>query len=307
MESKHYRLARSLRSGHSDRDAKPNAQIRDILNQIVAYPPTKQLSNEEQDHVWRFRFYLSNQKKALTKFLKCVNWNHSGEAKQALSMLKIWAPMDVEDALELLSPNFKNAAVRKYAISRLQQAPDEDLTLYLLQLVQALKYENFDVIKDGKNGGSLIFQGCNFDFAAYNRVSPSQGQDVIFSDDDKEMVDAGKDEIESNSESILHRSSSYNQADQIAASNVNSVIEVDPERSQIFVENQLQNLNIVTDSVNTDTLQSELREEDIHLASFLIQRACKNSALANYFYWYLLIECEDQEPTIKQDVSINFN
>lgn len=38
----------------------------------------------------------------------------------------------------------------RYAISRLKQAPDEDLMLYLLQLVQALKYENFDEIKEGK-------------------------------------------------------------------------------------------------------------------------------------------------------------
>jgi phosphatidylinositol 3-kinase len=54
--------------------------------------------------------------------------------------------MDVEDALELLSPNFQHPAVRRYAITRLKQAPDEDLLLYLLQLVQALKYENFDDI-----------------------------------------------------------------------------------------------------------------------------------------------------------------
>lgn len=121
-----------------------------MLNQIVAYPPTKQLSNEEQDYVWKFRFYLSNQKKALTKFLKCVNWTQNNEVRQALSMLKIWAPMDVEDALELLSPNFTHTAVRKYAISRLQEAPDEDLMLYLLQLVQALKYENYEDIKDSK-------------------------------------------------------------------------------------------------------------------------------------------------------------
>lgn len=55
--------------------------------------------------------------------------------------------MDVEDALELLSPNFTHAVVRKYAVTRLQQACDEDLLLYILQLVQALKYENFDCIK----------------------------------------------------------------------------------------------------------------------------------------------------------------
>lgn len=34
-----------------------------------------------------------------------------------------------------------------YAITRLKQAPDDDLVLYLLQLVQALKYENFDDIE----------------------------------------------------------------------------------------------------------------------------------------------------------------
>lgn len=47
----------------SDKDAKPNATVRDTLHTIVAYPPTKTLTTEEQDLVWRFRFYLSNQKK----------------------------------------------------------------------------------------------------------------------------------------------------------------------------------------------------------------------------------------------------
>ncbi|XP_025833575.1 phosphatidylinositol 3-kinase catalytic subunit type 3 [Agrilus planipennis] len=105
VESKHHKLARSLRSGLSDKDAKPNATVRDMLNSIVSYPATKLLTNEEQDNVWKFRFYLSNQKKALTKFLKCVNWTQNNEVRQALSMLELWAPMDVEDALELLSPN----------------------------------------------------------------------------------------------------------------------------------------------------------------------------------------------------------
>ena len=67
VESKHHKLARSLRSGVSDKDAKPNASVRDLLNTIVAYPPTKQLTTEEQDLVWKFRFYLSNQKKVSTQ------------------------------------------------------------------------------------------------------------------------------------------------------------------------------------------------------------------------------------------------
>ncbi|KAG8131305.1 putative Phosphatidylinositol 3-kinase catalytic subunit type 3-like protein, partial [Naja naja] len=116
---------------------------------IVSYPPTKQLTYEEQDLVWKFRYYLTHQEKALTKFLKCVNWHLPQEAKQALELLGKWKPMDVEDSLELLSSQFTNPTVRRYAVARLQQADDEDLLMYLLQLVQALKYENFDDIKSG--------------------------------------------------------------------------------------------------------------------------------------------------------------
>lgn len=146
VERKHHRLSRSARSGLSDRDAKPTASHRDILHTIVCRSPTYPLSGEDQDLVWKYRFYLSTHKKALTKFLKCINWETGPEVRQALSLLAQWTPMDVEDALELLSPSFKHPEVRRYAITRLKQAPDEDLMLYLLQLVQALKYENFDFI-----------------------------------------------------------------------------------------------------------------------------------------------------------------
>lgn len=93
----------------------------------------------------------------------------------------------------------------------------------------------------------------------------------------------------------------------MAASNMNSVTEqADPEQGPICLPDSiLQNINICTDSGNTDTLQSHMNdEEEIQdLASFLIHRACKNLTLANFFYWYLLLECEDQEPNLKQDVS----
>lgn len=66
--------------------------------------------------------------------------------------------------------------IHRYAISRLKQAPDEDLMLYLLQLVQALKYENFDEIKEG----TLINIECIITFfskkncsAGYKQFIPS--------------------------------------------------------------------------------------------------------------------------------------
>ncbi|KAK4810682.1 hypothetical protein QYF61_007482 [Mycteria americana] len=110
----------------------------------------------------RFRLDIRKHfftKRALTKFLKCVNWDLPQEAKQALELLGKWKPMDVEDSLELLSSHFTNPTVRRCAVARLQQADDEDLLMYLLQLVQALKYENFDDIKNGLEPSKRDSQG----------------------------------------------------------------------------------------------------------------------------------------------------
>ncbi|MGH0133768.1 UNVERIFIED_CONTAM: hypothetical protein FKN15_003839 [Acipenser sinensis] len=238
VESKHHKLARSLRSGPSDHDLKPNAATRDQLNIIVSFPPTKQLTSEEQDLVWKFRYYLTTQEKALTKFLKCVNWALPQEAKQALELLGKWKPMDVEDSLELLSSQFSNPTVRRYAVARLEQADDEDLLMYLLQLVQALKYENFNDIKNGLEPWSK-------------------------------------------------RDSQGGMAESVA-SNL-----ADTESSQILSSPPPSAPPSGPAPKGKDSADSDSLEQD--LCTFLISRACKNSMLANYLYWYVIVECEDQD------------
>ena len=81
VEAKHRRLVRSHRNGPLDRDLKPNPKIRDELNvspilwchavyltlilfqSIMSYPPTQTLTPEEKDLVWKFRFYLTREKR----------------------------------------------------------------------------------------------------------------------------------------------------------------------------------------------------------------------------------------------------
>lgn len=140
-ESKHRRLIRSQRTGFLDRDLKPNSKIRDELNTIMSYGPTEELKSEEKDLVWKFRHHLTRDKRALTKFVKSVAWQDHSEAKQAVQLLPKWTEIDVDDALELLGPTFDNPAVRAYAVDRLRESDDDELLLYLLQLVQALKFE----------------------------------------------------------------------------------------------------------------------------------------------------------------------
>ena len=200
VEAKHHRLARSARA--VDTELKPDtAELRNRLNEITEYLPTQNLSADDTDLVWRYRFYLAGNKKALTKFVKSINWNAESEANQALEHItKKWVPIDVSDALELLGPTFRHPGLRQYAVNRLKQAPNSDLEMYLLQLVQALKYEPHD--------------------------------DQFYRTESIEIGMESKSKVGS-------------------------------------------------------------RTRKGGLVKFLIDRACKNDVIANYLYWYLMIECED--------------
>ena len=94
--------------------------------------------------MWKFRYSLTNEKNALTKFLKCVDWSDSREVQNARQLLQQWVPVDVQDLLELLGTSFVSAApwVRESAVAALQErATDDELLSYLLPLVQAIQYE----------------------------------------------------------------------------------------------------------------------------------------------------------------------
>ena len=54
-------------------------------------------------------------------------WSDPTEVKQATELLSRWTEVDVDDALELLGPTFKNKAVRAYAVERLRKADDDVL------------------------------------------------------------------------------------------------------------------------------------------------------------------------------------
>ncbi|KKY23255.1 putative phosphoinositide 3-kinase [Diplodia seriata] len=149
-ESKHRRLVRNHRTGVMDRDMKPNAKARDELNVIMSYGPTHELSSDDKDMVWKFRHHLTRDKRALTKFVKSVSWHEPGEARQAVQLLSKWTDIDVDDALEILGPMFDHPAVRSFAVDRLRKADDGELQLYLLQLVQALKFEPVETDSEGE-------------------------------------------------------------------------------------------------------------------------------------------------------------
>lgn len=145
-EDKYRTLAHDLLRGMVDPDLKPDKEQRSKLEKIID-APSHHPTREERDLLWRFRFSLVDNRRALTKFIVAVDWSVESEVVQAAELLEQWrrrSPIEVTDALKLLGKHvaFQTNVVRDYAIETLSAAPDSELRLYLLQLVQALKYEN---------------------------------------------------------------------------------------------------------------------------------------------------------------------
>lgn len=173
IEEKFRRLERASKNSNLDRELKPDTKKRDMLNSIIGYPPGTKLSEHEKGLIWTYRYYLSSNKKALTKLLQSTNLNEENERKEVLNLMDIWAEINIDDAIELLGPNYRNISVRSYAVNRLKKASDTDLELYLLQLVQAVCFEGSSGLSEKSNSEFMIVdieQNKNI----YTDFSPSQ-------------------------------------------------------------------------------------------------------------------------------------
>ena len=167
-ELKHRKLVRSHRHAPHDRDLKPNSKTRDDLLRILQQPPTHRLSPSDCDLLYKFRYYLAStgaslagfrggwgSGSVLTRVLRAVDWRDPVEvrhiteqwlefylAQHASAAAATGARVRMEDVLELLGRGFANRKVRGWAVRQLDSVTDAELELYLLQLVQAIKFEN---------------------------------------------------------------------------------------------------------------------------------------------------------------------
>ncbi|MBN3272232.1 PK3CB kinase, partial [Polyodon spathula] len=122
------------------------------LKEIMERDPLSQLCENEKDLIWTLRYDCrENFPQSLPKLLLSVKWNKHEDMAQLQALLQIWPKLSPRDALELLDFNYPDQYVREYAVHCLRDmrqvhehcAGDEELSQYLLQLVQVLRYEPY--------------------------------------------------------------------------------------------------------------------------------------------------------------------
>ncbi|XP_041850415.1 phosphatidylinositol 4,5-bisphosphate 3-kinase catalytic subunit beta isoform [Melanotaenia boesemani] len=114
------------------------------LKEIMERDPLSQLCENEKDLIWTLRNDCrDNFAQSLPKLLLSVKWSKHEDMAQLQALLQIWPKLSPRDALELLDFNYPDQYVREYAVRCLRDMSDEELSQYLLQLVQVLRYEPY--------------------------------------------------------------------------------------------------------------------------------------------------------------------
>jgi phosphatidylinositol 3-kinase len=249
-EDLHRKLNHYSRRGAIDATAKPNKREKECMDKIIN-SVSSQMTTDDIDILYKFRYTLTENKKAIIKFMYSINWDEESEVAELPVLFNLWtqnAPVDIEDALKLLSKDkcFEHHYVREYAVTVLKSATDEELLTFLLQLVQALSYE------------------------------PLQSQQSLGGVIPKKMM------MDSDTPLISNNFNSNNSSTSL--SHNENTTNIDDNNSNKSNSN---NNNYQGNNNNNNTLLSPL-------ANFLVERACASPIVANFFYWYVKVETEDE-------------
>lgn len=105
FEEQNRRLTHNVRRGTADSTVKPNKDQKARIDRIISAVGNL-MTTEDMDFLYRFRYSLTENKRALIKFLYTVNWEEESEVEELPVLLNMWkqrSPIDVADALKLLS------------------------------------------------------------------------------------------------------------------------------------------------------------------------------------------------------------
>ncbi|KAH8381475.1 hypothetical protein KR093_005397 [Drosophila rubida] len=122
----------------------PHQNLRELLGNYKGKDKIDEMVDQDRNAMWERRIdFLRECPEELSVLLHCVYWNERDNVADIWYLLEQWPLISIERSLELLDYAYPDPAVRRFAIKCLHLLKDEELLLYLLQLVQAIKHESY--------------------------------------------------------------------------------------------------------------------------------------------------------------------
>ena len=166
------------------RDIRLNPIAMHRINKLLNTPDFIKLDNNDVALFWNYRYELlkNNTPRALTKIMNSVKWgNLKSENEFIKNILNHWKTIEISDILFMLSRKFSvndlypntdiilnnnfegMKQLRKFAVNKLGEHSNEELNFILLQLVQAIRYEDISEKKINSPLVSFLIEACSKD------------------------------------------------------------------------------------------------------------------------------------------------
>uniref|UniRef100_A0A3Q3J9D2 Phosphatidylinositol 4,5-bisphosphate 3-kinase catalytic subunit gamma isoform n=1 Tax=Monopterus albus TaxID=43700 RepID=A0A3Q3J9D2_MONAL len=141
-------LPKSRDVGRDVRASEMPNHLKKQFEAIVATDPLHPLSPEDKELLWHFRHECMRNPRAYPKLLGSVKWGKQEDVLATHRLLErssAWdsSGLDVGLAMQLLDCHYSDTQVRSMAVRKLETLEDDDVLRYLLQLVQAVKFEPY--------------------------------------------------------------------------------------------------------------------------------------------------------------------
>lgn len=123
-----------------------NTKQKGLLDNLVLkkLDPLAKLSHEDKINLFKYRYELVNIPEMLPLVINSIDYLVTNQVLEVPMLLQRWSTPPPTVALTLLDSCFPDHRVREYAVHCLESLTDDEIMLYMLQLVQALKYEMYD-------------------------------------------------------------------------------------------------------------------------------------------------------------------
>ena len=165
------------------RDIRLNPVAMHRINILLNTPDFIKLDNNDITLFWNYRYELlkNNTPRALTKIMNSVKWGNSKSENEFIkNILKYWKTIELSDILFMLSRKFSvnniypnsdtilnnldgMKELRKFAVKKLEEHSNEELNFILLQLVQAIRYEDISSKKIESPLVCFLIKTCSKD------------------------------------------------------------------------------------------------------------------------------------------------
>ena len=118
-----------------------NPKVIQKLDKIKEKSVFDELNNNEKNVLWSNRLGIAKMTPELPRLLQSVNYKNPNVNQELQKIFRNTVGVTIVQAIEFLSGRYVNEVIREFAVNVLKNATFTDISYYLLQLIQALKYE----------------------------------------------------------------------------------------------------------------------------------------------------------------------